>query len=182
MALCNVIRDSLMEFAQSIPESAKYSREYELVSRYVFGHLLKAVNKDSQLQSPSQIGLNVAVPQKKELGGMRKHPDVCKDLVIWTEPGIVCWDGDGKPDRFPLAVLEWTTLNRKDSRQVKKVKRGKKRSHDIDWLRWLVEQNEGTEGFAVLIDLADQPVSINVVRIARADYNDEWVNETFTFV
>jgi hypothetical protein len=50
--------------------------------------------------------------------------EVCKDLVIWPEPGWTFWDAKGAAVRVPLSVQEWK-VNERNARR---------READQEWL------------------------------------------------
>jgi hypothetical protein len=79
--LDDLIKSALSSFS-SIPQVSQWAREKELVSWFVTDHLLPLVSKESIIHQPSQIGIEVAVPQHKTPNNPRKNPDVCKDVVL----------------------------------------------------------------------------------------------------
>jgi len=103
-SLEQIVAESLRDLAGFIIRTGWRGREREVVSLYAFGFLAPRCEPDSVLRSPTQIGLDVAVPQ---LPGPDRKKLVCKDLVIWPEPASNCWDESGLATRRPIAVLEW---------------------------------------------------------------------------
>lgn len=150
-----------------------YARERELVSLFVFGYLLPTLYGSAPLHSSAQIGIEVAVPQRQDRPNPRKNPDVCKDLVLWPEPGMVCWDSRGMPTLFPMAIIEWKTVNRKDPRAVARAKRD--RAHpDLEWLRWYVAAAPTAEGYAVTVDLSTRQAGWRVQRVTASAEEPAW--------
>jgi hypothetical protein len=103
-ALDDLIRDSLLEFGAFVERTQWRGREREAVSLFAFGFLSRKCEPGGPLFDPTQIGLDVAVPQ---LPGPDRELHVCKDLVIWPHPAGTCWDETGAATRKPLAILEW---------------------------------------------------------------------------
>jgi len=132
------IRESLTEFVAAVFESGWRGRECEAISLYVLGHLLRQIAPGRSLYDPRQIGIEVAVPQ---LARDHSKPQVCKDLVIWPKPEMVCWDGIGNPVHNPLAVLEW------------KVNHTAVSSSDEVWLAAFSSTRPGFVGYAMCLDL-----------------------------
>lgn len=71
-----------------------------MVSLFALGHLAQHCYPNGPLRL-TQMGIEVAVPQ---LPGERKKKDVCKDLVIWPEDKMTCWNDKFDLCREPMAV------------------------------------------------------------------------------
>jgi len=151
-----------------------FARERELVSAFVFAHLLPTLAPDRPLREPGQIGIEVAVPQRRDRPHRRRDPDVCKDVVLWDQAGMTCWDGDGRAVHLPRAVIEWKSINRKDAAAISRRKRREEHPADVDWLRWFVQQAPGLEGYAVLADLSVAPRTLQVHRVTAAAEYPSW--------
>jgi hypothetical protein len=173
MDLSSVIRKALCSFASENRGDAVYARE--LVSCFVFAHLLCHVQANGPISSPAQIGVEVAVPQRRIPGARRRDPDVCKDVVIWSAPGMVCWDSAGHPTRFPAAVLEWKSLNLKDSAASVRRKLREEYPADCDWLQWFVTASPGSEGYAVLVDSRQTRRHVRVARFSAGGEDVDWL-------
>lgn len=158
---------------QELSTSTWYGRERELVSLFVLGHLVPLCSANSILQKPTQIGIEVAVPQLKGRSGKRKKSRVCKDVVIWPKPSMTCWGHHGSERCYPLAVLEWKSLNRNDCRTVCAKKR---HEHTTD-LRWLTAMSSLASpfvGYAILVDQQKSPVHITAARVCRGEITEDW--------
>ena len=151
-----------------------FARERELVSLFVFAHLLPTLASRRPVCVPGQIGIEVAVPQRRDLPNRRRDPDVCKDVVLWDRPGMTCWDGDGRAIHFPRAVIEWKSINRKDPPPTARRKRVLEHPADVEWLRWFVQQAPDLEGYAVLADLSVAPRTLQVHRVTAAAESPHW--------
>jgi len=93
-----IIEKSLRSFHSDICSSEWCGREREMLSLYVFGHLVKFCHPRTILYDTAQIGIEVAVPQlppDQEHRGRGKT--VCKDLVIWPEPKMTMWSIGRQP-------------------------------------------------------------------------------------
>lgn len=155
-----IIRDSLLDFAREVARSGWRGREREAVSLFAFRFLLPQCRQGTPLFDPAQIGLEVAVPQ---LPGPGRKPQVCKDLVIWPEPAMVCWDGDGRPVHQPAAILEWKTRTKKVSLS------------DEAWLCEYSALASGFIGFAIALDPQDLETSLVASRAMEGVLTREWV-------
>jgi hypothetical protein len=166
------LREAFERFASSsIPP---FSRERELVSVFVFSHLVATTAPGRSIATAGQIGIEVAVPQRRDLPNPRHDPDVCKDIVIWPKAGMTCWDEEGRAVHLPRAVIEWKSINRKDRPDTARRKREKDHLGDVEWLRSLVNRSPHSEGYAVLVDLSCVPASISVQRVAAGVESPDW--------
>jgi len=88
----------------------------------------------------------------------------------WTrethEPRDLCWTQQGRPEQFPLSVIEWKALNRKDTLADLKRKRSEAKGRDADWLKWFTRQADGREGFSVVSDLTRSDFALSAWRCA----------------
>jgi len=153
------VRTSLNEFAQFLSDTTWRGRERELISLYAFGFLRKHCKPKSVLHDPTQIGIEVAVPQ---IPRPNAKPQVSKDLVIWKNPGMTCWDSHGKPTRHPLAILEWKVGSRKGMKG------------DLKWLSEYSKERKGFVGFAIFCS-ASPSVSLKVTLVRRGRVTDGWL-------
>ena len=158
-ALDFVIRESLIDFLDYIRSNPWWGREREAISLYVTGYLIRRCARGSPLHDLRQIAIEGAVAQ---IGGKgKKH--VCKDLVIWPEPAMTCWDKDQKPTNIPLAIVEWKVDQRESS------------SRDIAWLQEFSKNKMGFVGFAVNLVLRSSNRCLTCSRIVGGDVDTEWL-------
>ncbi|HNT27494.1 MAG TPA: hypothetical protein PKH10_04855 [bacterium] len=102
-------------------------RENEVVN--LFAHHILIGSKMTNELAPSQIGIEVAVPQ---VTGSRKKL-VRKDLVIWPEPLMTVWT----PGAIPAVIMEWKRDRWSDTKD------------DIAWLKTFTKVYPGVLGYAV---------------------------------
>ena len=155
-----IIRESLTQFAQEVARTNWRGREREAVSLYAFGFLVPWRRPGGILHDPSQIGLDVAVGQ---LPGPNKKKQVCKDLVIWPEPAMVCWDKAGSPTHQPLAIIEWKVRTKKFSAYDEK---------------WLCDYSSGAPqftGYAISLNPQGASTVLMASRIVRGVLNSDWL-------
>ena len=156
-----VIRRSLKDLARDVCDSnGWFGREREVVSRYVFGHLLRYCKEGHVLHDPTQIVFESAVPQ---IPGPNRKALVCKDVVIWPEPGMTCWDEERKPVRYPLAIIEWKANKTRVSR------------YDVDWLRAFSQDLDDFVGYAVCLDLEQRRFKLSCTRVYRGKAEAGWL-------
>ncbi len=149
-ALEELIAESLREFTAFIIRTGWRGREREAVSLYAFGFLVPRCRPDGVLREPTQIGLDVAVPQ---LPGPARKALVCKDLVIWPEPAGNCWDEAGKTTRKPIAVLEWKARTESIS------------TYDEQWLQEFSAESPTFVGFAISIHPRGTATTLTASRV-----------------
>jgi len=167
MSLTSQIVAALDSFCTEMASAPRpFARERELVSWFVLGHLAKQVRPASPLHHILQIGIEFACPQESRMENPRLFPDVCKDIVVWPQPRDLCWTQQGRPEQFPLSVIEWKALNRKDTLADLKRKRSEAKGRDADWLKWFTRQADGREGFSVVSDLTRSDFALSAWRCA----------------
>ncbi len=154
-SLEEIIRASLGDFADFLSGSSWWGREREMISLYAFGFLRRHCKTGSVIHDPTQIGIEVAVPQVRPPGVKAL---VCKDLVIWPERAMNYWS---RPRRNPLAVFEWKT---KDS---------KKRQADIEWLSRFSARRADFVGFSVVCRISPT-VLIDVALVRSGELKCKW--------
>jgi hypothetical protein len=158
-----IIIEALGEFRDSINKNKWIGRENEAVNCFVFSHLLKRVKPNTILHDPGQIGIEVAVPQTKgPVGtGKKQKPQVRKDLVIWPESRMTCWDKDKKPTNIPIMIIEWKFKGfQKRQRNWQKEFEG-----DIKWLKEFSKGKDDFMGYAVLVDISKEKYTLKCVRL-----------------
>lgn len=139
LELNKVIENCLKSFLEYINKNDWKGREREAISLFTFKFLIKACKPGSVLNDPAQIGIEVAVPQVKK-PGFKQKPQVCKDLVFWSEPGMTCWDAMEKPTQYPLCIMEW------------KFDKSQEIKEDVDWLAAFSKGRPTFTGYSVLLE------------------------------
>jgi hypothetical protein len=155
-----IIRESLIQLAQQVMRTGWRGREREAVSLYAFGFLVPKCQPGSPLHDPTQIGLDVAVGQ---LQGPNRKNQVCKDLVIWPKPAMVCWDETGSPKHQPIAILEW------------KARTAKVSNYDEEWLRGYSSGAPDFQGYAISLDPRYEATTLIASRVVRGVVSRDWL-------
>jgi hypothetical protein len=138
-SLDSIIRGSLIELKEWLDQRKDWrGREREVISLYAFGFLGPLCREKSALHHPTQIGIEVAVPQL-QLPGKRRKTLVCKDLVLWSEPYMTCWEKENN-ERYLMAIMEW------------KIGKTQKLSNDEEWLQEYSANRKNFSGYSVLIN------------------------------
>ncbi len=156
--LDHIIRQSLTDFIEDIRQQSWRGKEREAISYYAFGHLLRYCRSRSILHDPRQIGIEVHVPKPARRG---KKAAICKDLVIWPEPGMTCWNAAGETNNYPLAILEW--------------KANHMSAYDVDWLCALSADDAQFTGYAVCLDLRQQDYRLSCTRVQNQNVQERWL-------
>lgn len=165
--LDNTVQSALETFAEkALDGSWSGQREREAVSLFAFGALLTQVDPDGVLHSPSQVGLEVPIPQVTvgNEDSTNKKDQVCKDLVIWPSPRMTCWDDDQNPTVPPVAVIEW------------KFDRASIYDGDVNWLAAFTSRYPECTGYAVT---ANQPASrfrLSCTRVSADQTQQKWLH------
>jgi hypothetical protein len=166
--LDSIVGQSLRSFYSEICSLPDWrGREREMVSLFALGHLAQHCNPNGPMRL-TQMGIEVAVPQ---LPGDRKTRDVCKDLVVWPEDKMTCWNADGKICHEPMAVMEWK-VNYASNRPTH-AKNRRDHLRDIQWLRDTSNRLAERDfvGYAVFIENTKE---LTCTRICRGK-GESWI-------
>jgi hypothetical protein len=152
--LDTIIRKSLTQLVVDVSSGWSGQREREIVSLFCFGYLAKAW-PGTFLSSPTQVAIECAVPQTASQRHLGKR-QVCKDIVIWPNPRMTCWDPSRQPTARPTCIIEW--------------KHNVSGGRDLDWLAEFSEEaeKEGIPfvGYAVLsVIKAASPLDLRCNRV-----------------
>jgi hypothetical protein len=163
-----IVREALESFVKDLASGSWTGRrEREAVSLFVMGHLALLCQEDKVLHDPTQIGIEVPVPQittQRELSGSsRSKAQVCKDIVIWPRPRMTCWDSDGRPTIRPLSILEWKH-NEPDTAR-----------YDVDWLKAFSGSDPNFVGFAVSTRSSAWGPALWCTRVYLGQQEDGWL-------
>ena len=157
-----IVAGSLSDLIADIFSDGWIGRERELVSLFAFGYVAKRCRPGSFFHDPTQIGIEVAVPQ---IPGERRKPQVCKDLVIWPEPRMTCWDQDHRPVHYPAVIIEW------------KANRTKIDVRDVDWLQEYSGSRDEFLGYAVCVDLRARRFKLACDRVHCGQVQTLWMTQ-----
>jgi len=161
-----IIKNSLQSFSEGIGSLESSGREREMISLYAFGHLVKSCHPGTVLFDTAQIGIEVAVRQlARSTSEPRRGKTVCKDLVIWRNPGMTLWKGK-ECLHEPLVVMEWKVNYSLGNRQsLAANQRG--HAKDVEWLLDTSNRIDDDKfvGYAVFLDSAKKPQELKCVRV-----------------
>ena len=158
-----MLREAFTAFAEELATSGWRGKENDCVNWFAHGHLL-ARCPASSFRHPTQIGIEVGVPQPPGVGqkGAAK-----KDLVIWPEPWMSTWTADWRPARIPTVVMEW------------KLCHARKRligcAHDRRWVEGFARWQPGSLGLTVIVDLDARKHRVQVGRYFKNDAEPNWL-------
>jgi hypothetical protein len=162
----NIIRTSLSAFINEVVHSAWKGREREAISLYAFGFLQQHISAGGVLRDPTQIGIEVTVPSDTSLNPKGR---VAKDLVLWPDPQMTCWDQNWEVARYPIAIMEWKTYRLASSRPTMS-------RTDIEWLTQYSKLcTTAFVSYAVSLDLLHRAFWLNVTRIESGHAQDRWL-------
>ena len=167
----NIVRSSLTDFVEDVFRSSWRGREREAVSLYVLGFLQRQCRSDRILRDPTQIGIEAAVPSSLELNPKGR---VCKDLVLWHEPKMTCWNERWEAVNPPLAIMEWKAFHRS-------AFRAQVYSPDVAWLKnysaLYADMFAGHSfvGYAIALDLLQRKFRLSATRVENGQADDKWL-------
>ena len=167
-ALDLVLENAFSSLANTFQDTWNGKREREIVSLFCFGHLIHQCKPKSFLHDPTQIGIEVPVPQiesQLSLSGLTSaKTQVCKDIVIWPHPRMTCWDNSGLPTIAPTGVIEW--------------KHNKKRvsNYDVQWLIKFSQNRPDFVGYVVCTqDKSFRDFRLSCSRILGGRVEHQWI-------
>ena len=146
----SIVAASLHAFAADPHVRALRAKERNWVNYFAHCHLLEHCQAPGPLSHPSQIGIEVAVPQP---AGCEKLT-VSRDLVLWAERGATCWSDGWEQCNHPLAILEWKRPGRRNT----------KVNSERAWLRTYCAWRPTVLGYAIEVDAC---VSVPTLTCAR---------------
>jgi hypothetical protein len=76
---------------------------------------------------------------------------------------MTCWDEDGAPTVWPLAILEWKAKGRVVS------------SSDVRWLTQFSRGRSDFVGYALCLDLAGRAFRLSCTRIQAGTVTTDWL-------
>lgn len=160
------IRSSLCSLAADPFVHGWYAKEHNWVSYFVFRHLLQECKPDGVLRDPAQIGIEVNVPQPPGY----TRPTVCRDIVIWPEAGMTCWEAAWSPSAHPLAIIEWKT--HREGRRNRDVK------NERAWLRAYCKWQPTVVGYAVAVGVESAAVKLACTRYCGEE-EVQWLSDRY---
>jgi hypothetical protein len=164
IGLDSIIRASLQDFAVDTFGKRWLGKENDWVNFYAHGFLARrCVAGSPLLYDHAQISIEVGVPQAG-LGYARGA--VRRDLVIWPQPGMSCWDESWNPTHHPQAVMEWKVH--------RPGHRNRAVAHEREWLRRYTRSQPQVLAYAVEVDLSRGDPLLRCHRFLGGQENPEW--------
>lgn len=158
-----IVEASLRALAADPHVHAWRAKERNWVNYFAHRHLLEHCKAAGPLSHPSQIGIEVAVPQP---AGYEKLT-VSRDLVLWAECGATCWNDAWEPCNHPLAILEWK-VHRPGHRNAKV-------SHERAWLRAYCAWQPTVLGYAIEVDGCSSVATLSCARFLGTTETPAWL-------
>ncbi len=164
-----LMRSSLPSLVEDI-SAADWTgrREREVVSLFCFGHLVRHCRPGAFLHDPTQIAIEVAVPQVDSQtsfsGRAASKLQVCKNVVLWPGPRMTCWDAAGAPTVMPASVIEW------------KHGVGEASGHGVEWLTAFSARLDDFVGYAVCTNRGGTQASrLSCARVYQGQVQPRWM-------
>jgi hypothetical protein len=126
------LRRMLLEFIQEIETNNWQGKERELVSHFAFSKLVKQIGCCPEFYDSAQIAIEVRVIQVEGRGKLH----VCKDMLIWPQPGQTFM----QENAVPLCIVEW------------KHRLKEPFLYDIKWLRDYTRVHPECFGIALTVE------------------------------
>jgi hypothetical protein len=159
-----LVRDALEAFIEDFTHARWWGKEHDCVNRFVHGFLVAEGLASGVLAHPTQVGIEVGVAQPKGFS----QPAARKDVVIWPEPWMSCWNESFEPVHKPIAVLEWKLVRTRGPLKC--------HVHDRAWLGAFAEDQPEAVGYAVTLNRdRGQAERISVVRFSGHSVDENWL-------
>jgi hypothetical protein len=139
------------------------AKERNWVNYFAHGFLLQQCRPDGVFRHPTQIAIEVGVPQPP---GYTK-PTTHRDLVIWSEPGSTCWSPTWAPVCHPLAIVEWK-VHRPGRRNVEVLK-------ERAWLRAYCAWVPATVAYAIEVEWSPETFTVTCSRFQGTTEVADWL-------
>jgi hypothetical protein len=153
------------EFVQDVfAEPYWRGREHEAVSHFAL-FLQRQCREQRVLHNPAQIVIGGCVPGVPELNPKGR---VNKDMVLWPQPRMSCWNADWIVANIPMAVLEWKVF------RLPKLT-PKMSAYDLHWLQHFSRHRPDFVGYAVALDLRARKWRLRVDRVQNGSTHEEWL-------
>jgi hypothetical protein len=159
----SLIQTSLISLAADPHVRQWRAKEDNWVSYFAFKHLLACCRPGSIIADPAQIAIEVSVPQPAGY----KTRGVDRDLVIWPDAGMTCWDNEWNPSCHPLAILEWKVQ--------RKGHRNPFVGRDRKWLKAYCCWQPTVVGYAIEVETGRHPPTITCWRFLGRDVKRDWL-------
>jgi hypothetical protein len=154
----SLIHQTLSAFANNILHTPWYGKEREAVSHYAFNFLAKAAQAGTPFYDIGQLAMEGRMPG----GPLNTKKQVCKDLVIWSAPGVNCWNEQREAVRYPLAVMEW------------KANSAELYEYDLEHLASLTAHVPGMLGIVVTFDAQRKNV-LRAAKVLNGEVTRDWL-------
>ncbi len=161
----SLIRNSLEEFAAHLNAVPWVGKEHDCVNRFAHGFLIPRCQAGTALNHPTQVGIEVPVAQPPGVG---VKAAARKDLVVWPQAWMSCYDTKWRPIHHPLVVMEWKTT--RDGFRFDGTE------HDHSWLSAFTSWRPETLGLSVVVSVGEQQQSrLRATRFLRGEALTEWL-------
>ena len=78
-----------------------------------------------------------------------------------------CWNADGVPTVYPISVIEWKLLNKRNQPHEKRRKTRVLLDYDIPWLQRTAAKLEKFIGYGVLVDVTNKKIEMSCIRVTE---------------
>ena len=159
-----LVRSALTAFIEDFTHARWWGKEHDCVNRFVHGFMVPQGLESGVLAHPTQVGIEVGVGQPK--GFSREAAR--KDVVIWPEPWMSCWNESFQPVNKPIAILEWKLVRTRGSLRC--------HVHDRDWLSAFAQDQPEFVGYAVTMNRDRRRAErIAVARFSGSNVDENWL-------
>jgi hypothetical protein len=159
----SLIQEALRALAADPHIKQWQAKEHNWVSYFAMRHVLEHCEPGGVLSHPAQIGIEVGVPQPPGY----KSATTRRDLVIWPNVGMTCWNDSWMASCHPLAIVEW------------KVHRPGRKNRFVDdernWLRSYCVWQPTVVAYAVEVDGAANPIRMTCSRFVGREERSDWL-------
>ena len=136
--LDDILTQAFSSFLAELP-SDWHAKERDCVSRFVFGYLIHECKEGTAVESPAQLGIEVAVKQPAGVGEKEQHTKtLLSGESLFRQAGM---------KTSKLLLFRTPSLNGRLSEKVRR----EKTAHDIEWLEAFSIENPESVGYSTYL-------------------------------
>jgi len=166
--LRNLLTEAFFEYEKWLSTSLWRGKENDCVNLFVHGFLYPKITSEGPIFDPTQIGIEIGIPQGKGLG---KKQSVRKDLVIWPRPEMTTWNLEWKAEHFPIAVIEWKARKKKSGDPLISP-------YDLNWITKYSLLRENFIGCCATVDFTEPTTRLETALIVTGRVEENFHRQT----
>jgi hypothetical protein len=137
------LNEALESFSEWLKTAEWWGKEHDCINLFAHKFLFEKIEPGAAIEDPTQVCIECSLRRPEKF----KNPAAVKDLVIWQRPLQTTWSETWEPIHSPKAVMEWKVFRDRLPKAIFD-------RHDEDWVSSYTEEQTGSFGYVVSVDLA----------------------------